>query len=168
MPAPARNSSASRSFLLVILVRPEVFSTARAWGAAGTVAAGLAVGAGRPSPLPKRRSNCCQLCSCIWVMGVYVGWKRGIYVLAFPDLCCKGVLGGFFESNSRVVSDSAFLFLLSLFPVLFTLRLKVSPHSKQEAKVKQDPNASGPNGQERREHTFRLCSVQARYASLCL
>ena len=24
---------------------------------------------------------------------------EGRYILAFPDLCCEGVLGGFFESH---------------------------------------------------------------------
>jgi hypothetical protein len=51
-----RNSSASRSFLDVILVRPA-FSTTRTSGAAGTEADVLGGGIAGPSAPPNNRSN---------------------------------------------------------------------------------------------------------------
>lgn len=70
------------------------------------------------------------------------GWKTQIgkgrieYILAFPDLCGEGVLGGFFESHGGIVSDSSFLFLLLLFPVLLTLCLKVNSSPRKPSIVR--------------------------------
>src|SRR2546430_8195509 len=93
-------------------------------------------------------------------------WERGIrYILAFPDLCGEGVLGGFFESHGGIVSDSSFLFFLPLCPILLTLCLKVnsSPKNTQSSEIKT--NTSNPRqtaNTRSKDLTFLACSFQAR------